>query len=375
MRFVWLAWLAFAALPALTGCRELLGLDDPTPGSTDAPGPDATLTCFGHSGWEICTDSIPAAIPGLSGVFDTDSDARCMSPQHANWTTADQPAACIVVAAQITTYATTFVTGSRPLVLIAQTSITIPTGTLLDGASHHGSASGPAALGASCPSFATTPGNAITGGGGGAGASFGSLGASGGGGNGGAAPGGTMQAIVGAVPVMRAGCRGQSGGDGNVAAPGVGGVGGGALYLVAGNTIVIDGAVDTSGGGGIGGSSRSGGGGGGSGGLIAVFAPMVTGSGAIVANGGGGGAGGENSQTAGGNGFDPVPSNPLVHAAGGVGQNGAGNGGQGAAATAATAGITGSSGRGGGGGGGGTGIVLSNVGSMSVTFSPAPTAW
>jgi hypothetical protein len=67
---------------------------------------------------------------------------------------------------------------------------------------------------------------------------------------------------------LRGGCAGYDGGGGGNR--GGRGHGGGAVYLFAGESIQIDGAINASGGGGFGaGSGQDGGGGGGSGGLIA----------------------------------------------------------------------------------------------------------
>jgi hypothetical protein len=103
-------------------------------------------------------------------------------------------------------------------------------------------------------------------------------------------------ATAGAAPTgLRAGCRGGFGGSGGGGSTvGVGGRGGGAVYLIAGTEIQISGLVTAYGGGGGGGDEKGGGAGGGSGGMIGLDAPVVTvaASGAVAANGGGGGEGG-----------------------------------------------------------------------------------
>jgi hypothetical protein len=70
----------------------------------------------------------------LPGAIDTDKSSLCLAAQPASWT-ATQPAACII-AGDTVTVGSAGVTGSRPLVLVAQTRITVS--GLLDAASHRG---------------------------------------------------------------------------------------------------------------------------------------------------------------------------------------------------------------------------------------------
>ncbi len=193
--------------------------------------------------------------------------------------------------------ATVRVIGDRPLLVIAETDITIS--GILDGAARLGEP-GP---GGSVQS-AARPGQGT------AGANDGDIGDSGGSGGGFGTAGGTGGAAGHdylTLQVPRT-AGGPSHGDANVAllagggAGGVGspctvlgGAGGGAIQLSAFAAVHVAGTVHVGGGGGARGAlcSTTGGsaGGGGSGGSIFIEAPRVEVSGTLAANGGSGGAG------------------------------------------------------------------------------------
>jgi hypothetical protein len=175
-----------------------------------------------------------------------------------------------------------------------------------------------------------------------------------------------------------------------------GGGAGGALQLVAGQSITITGAVHASGGGGLGGQTDPdnqclGGAAGGSGGSLLLEAPVVTYGGNFFANGGSGGGGGNNEGSTGENGRDAVAgTDPVL---GGQGRDGStcalhgpiegGDGGQGSSGDS-----SGGDGQdydhnqceqlpyvGGGGGGGGAGRLRINTRqdcACTGTYSPSP---
>lgn len=176
--------------------------------------------------------------------------------------------------------------------------------------------------------------------------------------------------------VLRGGCAGEEGGEGNgLNTFGEGAPGGGAIHLTAATTLTVTGRINAGGGGGRGATgSRAAGGGGGSGGMIGIEAlniELVAG-GVLAANGGGGGGGGNNN---GGQDGEDAAIN------GAQAQGGAPEAGQG------TAGGDGgwlgdvdggspvlTANRGGGGGGGGAGYILyyqDTTPTLTSTLSPA----
>jgi hypothetical protein len=295
-----------------------------------------SIECVGTA-FSICAFIEHAPVTLVSRTIDTSSDAAC-----ASYSSTPPLDACVIVGASIEIPGGTTVvaTGARPLVLLATGSITI-SGTL-DAASHHGATAGPAAGAQPCATD-DTPASITNGGydsgawgGGGWGGSFGARGGDGGT-SGSVSVGGTSpSAIDGAA--LRGGCSGGDGAD----SPGSGGLGGGAVLLMARQNLTIDGAVNASGAGGGGGSITApqvagGGGGGGSGGMIILDAATVNTSGQCFANGGGGGQG-FNLDISG----NPVDGNPGgestgpgIAAAGGMNTVPAGLGGRGGIATAA----------------------------------------
>jgi hypothetical protein len=366
-------WLRMSVVVlALTGCRQLFGIDPTEIAGTDAEtsrdsanadgaiGPDAR-TCFGTGLEVVCLVQAPMEpISVQDQVLDTDNDPACAAVVSTT------TPACVLAGAGIEVVGRLRVTGSRPLVLVSTGMLALGPGGIIDVASPRGGPPGAGANAAAC-----ALGSPATGSGGGAGGSFGAPGGDGGSGASGGARG---IAGPGAIPTtLRGGCPGGAGGN---SAEDQAGQGGGAVYLIAAAEIRVDGTIDASGGGGAGGMpSVRGGSGGGSGGHIGLDAPaLVIGPGArVFANGGGGGEGAGTNST-GGTG-DESPS-PFVAGQGGGNTNpNAGDGGDGGYAGGdARDGVNGVSSAGGGGGGGSAGVISVFATTMSLTgqISPAP---
>ena len=367
------------AVCLMAGCQFTThGASSGSGGPADAPRGDAAIpgdgsaaaTCYGTFS-QVCLAGAPTRVTlALDTPIDTDSDGRC-EPSIA--------ASCVMFAGAIAVTADVAVTGARPLVLLAATTLGVGSGGTLD-ASSHDTTRGAAANATSCTSPGVgTGGNGALGGtagGGGAGGTFGAQGSVGGDGAGPTA-GGTAPAPS-AVTALRGGCPGGGGGAGGASSGGGGGASGGALYLLVGSGAMhVDGAVFASGAGGRGGGAEAGGGGGGAGGLIVLEASTIEiGSGAaIAANGGGGGGGGGSIET----GADGAPGSTTFFdvsaGGGGPGDGDGGTGGRGAAGANATGDAGGSAALGPGGGGGGAAGVVWTKGALSSTvpFSPAPT--
>jgi hypothetical protein len=372
------------------------GVDGPggTTGDDGGPPPDGrppdgppsgNLVCYGPSGWEVCLDARASGPVQLQGTLDTDrNDAAspCLKNQPSGWTTA-QPEACIVVGGTVSVTSLS-VTGTRPLVLVAETSITV-TG-LLDVASHRSqNVVGAGASTATCAPFVAPPGIGPSGAGGGAGGSFMFAGGTGGTGDGVNQAGGQAAAGLGDAPSrLRGGCAGQPGGGGSA---NDGGAGGGAVYLVSAGTISVTGKIDVSGAGGKGRNAEHGGGGGGSGGMIVLHAASIaTMQGTLLIADGGGGGGGSSAHdtsqqtTNGDDGHEPILQTSIVPALGGAGGIGTmgfngGAGGNGYPALSNTMpglkGEAGDTSSGGGGGGGGGGYIRSNHALGITTVLPA----
>lgn len=180
--------------------------------------------------------------------------------------------------------------------------------------------------------------------------------------------------------------RGGSGGGAGAFPSGFGGHGGGAMQLVAFNSITVSGVVDAGGGGGLGGATYTntaqdvmntgGGGGGGSGGAILLESEDVIIDGFVGATGGSGGQGGvtQTSETVEG-GADgsagradrvPAPAPPSEGAGGGGGE---GSNSEGTAGNGVEGELNG------GGGGGGAGRIRINTaqGDEDYSFGLSPT--
>jgi hypothetical protein len=330
------------------------------PGSDVGPGSDGGdggTPCFGSGLATVCAQlPVPAKWTVSSPTnFDTSTDCDF---QVAGL--------CVKQAVDVDISDTLGVVGPLPLVVLATHDLDV-SGTI-DGSSIVGF-TGPGANAAEC--VAGSPGandggnSANAGGGGGAGGSFG-----GGGGPGspGGKPGGTPGPTITATSV-HGGCPGTGGGNHKGTQGANPGDGGGAVYLIAGDMISIEGAINASGSGGRGGAAQAGGGGGGSGGLVGLDAPKVKVTGKVFANGGGGGEGGDTSNS----GADGGSSVDAAAAPGGSGGSIGGDGGDGAAGTtlAGGAGLPRQN-NAGGGGGGGAGVVkvFASAPQLSGTISP-----
>lgn len=307
-------------------------------------------------------DLLVTANVGIS----TDTDPRCRTVMQAGG-----PNVCLMVFrdVQISTTATLFAHGSRPLAIAARRMMTI------DGAIDVSSRADSSLSGAGSgnPNFCSTGNPAIDSMGGASGAGGGSFltrGGEGGRGNtdgvgGGpsSVPGGTSGPAYSAPAFLRGGCHGQQGGAGS-SIGGMAGLGGGGVYLHA-PTLLISGEVFAGGGGGRTGEGNDGGGGGGSGGMIVLESNALSVSGFLVATGAGGGGGGLGSMS-GQNGLD---GRTLFPAGGGAGSTSGGTGGRGGINVDGLAGEN--HGGGGGGGGGGAGLIIL-IGVTSIEGLAAP---
>lgn len=379
----------------LTGCGfQATGQNGPVdgsgPGGQDgAVDPDASpimidaRTCFGAGLLNVCLAALPSApLPLADGgsPFDTGVDANCRQ-------IVSQPGGvelCVIAGTTVTVSGNFVAIGTRPLVVIGTDTVSVlGTGTLDVSSKANPRRAGAGANTGTCTAAGVGK-NDAGGGGGGAGGSFGTVGGKGGtgdvndnGGPAGVAPGGAVGAAPAAPAILRGGCRGGDGGDGtNTAATSLGGDGGGAVYLIAGNTITIAGNVFASGAGGdtTSGSAgiEQGGGGGGAGGMIGLDAPTITVQGRVVANGGAGGGGGGNSN-GGAPGGDGTTTGWNTRAAGGRSDFDAGDGADGTTFNTTTN-LDGQGANGGGGGGtGGLGLVWTYGTLQGTMISPAPT--
>ncbi|HEY1817852.1 MAG TPA: hypothetical protein VGG74_36170 [Kofleriaceae bacterium] len=324
----------------------------------DGANADAQL-CFGDATVNVCFAQPLDGMIHFAAMtsINTDSSPMCGTVMVG-------PDACILSAGTITldSTATVTATGSRALVLVGGTTVSIA-GTL-DAGSY---ANGPA--GAAADPGTCVPAADATGAGGGAGGSFGSVGGNGGNDSGGT--GGANAASYASLS-LRGGCPGSSG-----AGPGAGngGHGGGAIWILAGTAIDVGGSIFAPGAGGDnGGLGPSGGCGGGAGGLVGLDAPTVKITGQVDANGGGGAGGGGNVNE----GADGGDSMSAIFAAAGTPGSPDGGGPGGSGSVGMTIGQPGAqattSNGGGGGGGGGAGYVkiISTSPTISGAVSPNP---
>jgi hypothetical protein len=331
----------------------------------DAPPADARVdtppntTCYGSG---LFVDCYPAAVAPTNidtpiGQIDTSNASNCtrLVPQI------NGPELCLRTAQSITITGYVRFKGSRPLVLLATSTILVTTSGTLDVSSFRNDVGAGGNTG-TCANVGTgsadTGSSANAGAGGGGGAGFGTPGGTGGTSD---AAGGSSGGTT-ALTQIRGGCHGGRGGTSKDGAGGEGGNGGGGVYLIAGTSITIAGAIKANGSGGSGGPSKAGGGGAGSGGLIAFDAPTLVLTGTVFANGGGGGEGGASGQT-GENGSDPTTYNTRAGGGNNVANGGDGGGGS-TFANAGQAGGTANNGAGGGGGG---------AGRIKIYQSPVPT--
>lgn len=332
-------------------------------------GTDAALGCLGGGAvpafQPVCDAAAHVTTMAtrlLGGTIDTGMPSQCdeMASQTAG------PPVCVVLGYDITV-GDLSTTGPNPLAIIAINDLTIAVGSTLQAGSH-AAITGPGADGAACG--AGKGADDVNGAGGGAGGSFQGVGGRSGAGDvGGTAPGGPTLITFTLPATLRGGCPGTTGGSGGTATT-AGGVSGGAVYLVAGRDLAINGGVFAGGHGAPGGTPYSGGGGGGSGGMVALEGMHVriegsTGA-AVAANGGGGSGGSGNIGASAGDdatgittaGGGQSTSNIGNDAMGGYGGMGSGPGIVGGMGANESGGVAGQQNAGGGGGGGGAGFVV-----------------
>jgi hypothetical protein len=328
----------------------------------------AELACYGTGPGRVCFAQAPTGTQMVSAAISTDGSMCSTAVVGAS-------PGCVIAADMITVSGMVAVTGTRPLVLVAASSLSLDMSSTLDASSHR---KGGEQIGAAADPAACASGTAAGASGGGAGGSYATVGGAGGNDMAGA-NGGAAGAVLTPSTTVSGGCPGEPGNPATGTA-GVAGHGGGALYLIAGTSISISGTLNASGETGTGGAGNNlnggGGGGGGAGGLIALDAPSVSNAGTIFANGGGGGEGGGNAFQTGATPGDPTPS--IANGGAGV-SNVGGDGGAGAHGTtqaaAGAAGISfGTNGGGGGGGGGGGWIKLYQAATIDGTGVISPPA-
>lgn len=320
------------------------------------------LYCYGRGEppfTSVCYAEPPTAALNLPSTIDTTSCDQVLAQNGG-------PELC-VIAGGVIQVADLDAIGPRVLLLLATDTLVVQ-GRISVAGSLVGTL-GTAPAGSSiCIANSGDTGGGQLGGGGGAGGSAGAVGG----------PGGTGESQTTSAPpgllspfVVQGGCSGGLGGPSINGPVANGGAGGGAIYLMAGNAIRVNGIIDASGAGGNGAGLNGGGGGGGAGGSIVLDAATITIDpvAQIFALGGGGGGGGSNT-TGGKTGGDPT--SPTAPGAAGAGAGAAGgtggvaNGGAGGNASPGT-------GNGGGGGGGGGGLIhFSPTISTSTNVSPTP---
>ena len=411
MRSVWF-------LLAACGCRGILGIEPPIDVPDDVADAPALCTTWHPPSVDPCALGAPAPMPTLAAgayTYDTtdaggtlfDAAGHAVLASGLTLPQAGGPMLAVlsIDALALDAGATIQVTGAKPLMIVAWSAIVID--GVLDASSRSGvtdeashtvqTVQAGAGANAGCTTDLGSDGTK---------AADAGLGSGGGGGGalqgaGGAASTGGMTDVLGgaggvaATPipmqVLRGGCRGGFSGAAGVRVslplhPGSqspGGAGGGAIRLVARDSISIAGSIRANGAGGAGAPTRSGcgGGGGGAGGVIELEAPIVTISGTLSANGGGGGGGGNKDEAGhdGANGTSDLVAAPggAIAASGCGAPGGAGSGGTVLAGSTASEPDTcggGVDGGGGGGGGGGAGLIAATspqvAAAETATISP-----
>ncbi|MGN6106011.1 MAG: hypothetical protein ACTHU0_12965 [Kofleriaceae bacterium] len=374
--------MRFASLVLLvaTGCRGLLGIDDPVILDGETPdAPDASVcTAWMPHGFAPCDLPPPLGSLVLGGgryTFITHK-GELKGPDgtvipvatHRIGPAMAEISVMVVDRFTLEQGAELRATGTLPLIIAAYDRIEIA-GTL-DAGSRRG-APGAGANNCDLPSNGGEGGGASSSGGsgGGGGAGFHGAGGTGGIGQNGATAGGAGAPLT-SPPLFRGGCQGGKSGRAGTGATSPsnestfaeGGNGGGAIHLASRVEIAISGAVLAGGSGGNGAPAGSacGGGGGGSGGYIGIDAPRVEVRGVLAANGGGGGGSARFTEmgTHGSDGLAselPVPGGTTGLLCSGFGGGGAGAAGQ---VLGGGAGASAGMGCGGGGAGGGAGYIL-----------------
>ncbi len=367
--------ILLAGVVAGTGCDFAPGMFATTPDAVEVvndadrvfldarPDTPPDASCYGSGLLVFCY----AIGQEPSGTYQPTANVNTDAPGSCDRTViqGNGPVLCVKTVDSVTITADIRFSGSRPMVLLGASSVTIAAQAQLDlsegAGANTGTCSGP---GDGRDNVGNGANEGASGAGGGG---FGSSGGAGGAGVG--RTGGNAGQTVPA-DYVRGGCRGGNGGRSSAGAGGTGGNGGGSVYLISGGMIMIAGEINASGGGGNGGRNKAGGGGGGSGGMIVLDAPTVTVSGTLFANGGGGGEGGGGGNP-GADGEDPGDWDEIPD--GGEGNGNGGNGGDGAYEdTAAKPGNDVGNGGGGGGGGHGRILVLARSNTLSSKISPSP---
>jgi hypothetical protein len=299
--------------------------------------------------------TVSPGLPGGTRFYAAPQDAPASPPEIA-----------ILEVRSLTVNGVVTVRGTRPLVIIAATTIAV--GADLDATARQ-DVPGPGGAGPSGGTGAGTGGSANGScDDGGAGGAFGDTGGTGGFGCGDIPTSGPSYGTDTLVVLE----GGSGGGTGSQCS--VGGAGGGAIQLSAGTSIDVAAMIAAGGGGGGAGHACSStvwsaGAGGGSGGAIYLQAPVITGTGPLAANGGGGG-GGSSNPNVGTAGNDATGSGA---AGGGPPAFPAGGGGDGAARDALPQPGEDDAGGNAGGGGGGVGrIVLAVPGASTITVTSSP---
>ena len=377
-------WCLVVCAAGLAACGSVRGasVDGGGEGSGSGGGgnPDA-MACFGTGIVRVCTAAAPSQPLMITAAMTIDTaQASACTPVTGG------DGYCVVVATEIVVGAALRATGPKPLVLVASASITVTPAGTIDVGSHRGATPelGAGADHATCAAGTLPTANTISGGGG-AGGSFIGPGGKGAAGQSGSV-GGIPAAVVTTIAELRGGCPGQPGAPAGSTTVGHGG---GAVFLIAGSTIDVQGVINATGEGGDGGAPvvgttivGGGGGGAGAGGMIGLDAPAIGSSGTILASGGGGGGGGgsRNNYV----GADGVGPTTTIAAMGGDGaRNSSGTrvggiGGRGSSKpSGAEDGVAGTNDQvdagGGGGGGGGAGLIKAPAtASLGTNVSPAP---
>ncbi len=402
-------WLL--VLVAATGCRGLLGIEDPFVAdagnaSLDAA-PDASCSRSAKR-FDACALGTPSpALHLMAGdyTFDTtpvpaqlrsETSATPLVTTARTFAQSDGQTAVIlyVSALSIDTLAKLKIVGARPAIIVADDDIVIS--GAIDAGSHlaeisattHVSMNVQIGAGANPPcsfSGGSAGANAqpTAGSGGGGGGASAGAGGNGGTGDGGLVLGGKGGSVQSAPTAVRGGCAGGSSGTAGTGATlpatqgtvSSSGAGGGALHLASFKKIRILGSVLAGGAGGAGSpqGAACGGGGGGSGGYLGIEAPVVALEAADLAANGGGGGGGALNAGFGANGRDGHQGTDLT--SGGAAQSCGTGGGYGGAVLATGQSVVSSDSCGGGGGGGGAGFIAIWTDALSMmgsTISPAP---
>ncbi|MBA3391026.1 MAG: hypothetical protein H0T89_00190, partial [Deltaproteobacteria bacterium] len=239
------------AMLLLTACHRVFDLDEVRrlDASVDAIPDDG---CFGQYGQDraglvrICLDAMPDKPLDLPANVDTTNCA--ITAMQSNGVEV-----CVLAGTTVTVPFSARIHGARPLVVIAVRQLVIGVDGVIDVS---GRRSMPTPAGANVASCSAPSQNAMNinsgnGAGGGAGGALSATGGNGGTGSTSGTPrsGGVSLASV-AFDGVRGGCRGGRGGSTSYAMGGAGGSSGGALYLIAGESIVVRGVINASGEGG-----------------------------------------------------------------------------------------------------------------------------